>query len=99
MGFQKPKNARPHEPSGFTPHSSGRASERARQQGWQTNEEERTHELEGKLTSDGGRDYEYGARDFGDLPEDTSSAKPPARAAQTEPKHRKRTTSTTKKAA
>lgn len=99
MGFQRPKNAQPHEPSGFTPRSSGRASERARQQGWQTNQEERTHQPGGKLASDGGTDYDYGARDFGDLPADTSSAKPPARAAQPEPKHRKKTISATKKAA
>lgn len=77
MGFQKPKGARPHDPSGFTPRSSGRASERARQQGWQTNEEERTQESEeGKLDMNGGTDYDYGARDFGDLPVDTSSAPP-----------------------
>lgn len=74
MGFHKPKNARPHEPAGFTPRSSGRASERARQQGWQTNEEERTREPEGKTDMDGGTDYEYGAQDFGDLPVDTSAA-------------------------
>lgn len=80
MGFHKPKTARPHEPSGFTLRSSGRASERARQQGWQTNEEERTHAPEGRLPGDGGTDYDYGARDFGDSPVDTSSAKPPAHA-------------------
>lgn len=90
MGFQKPKNARPQEPSGFTPRSSGRASERARQQGWQTNEEERAHAPEGKQASDGGTDYEYGARDFGDLPADTSAAKPPVRAAHENAKHRKK---------
>lgn len=100
MGFQKPKNARPHEPSGFTPRSSGRASERARQQGWQTNEEERTHQREGKPASDRGTDYDYGARAFGDLPADTSSAKPPAHAAQHDgAKHGKKTSPTTKKAA
>jgi hypothetical protein len=99
MGFQKPKTARPHEPSGFTPRSSGRASERARQQGWQTNEEERTHGPEGKVSSDGGSDYDYGARDFGDLPANTSSAKPPAYLRQPEPRLRKKTTPTTKKAA
>lgn len=78
MGFQKPKNARPQEPSGFTPRSSGRASERARQQGWQTREEEGTEQPAGKLPSDGGTDYDYGARDFGDLPENTSAAQPSA---------------------
>lgn len=100
MGFQKPKNAQPHEPSGFTPRSSGRASERARQQGWQTNEDERTREPEGNLASAGGTDYDYGAQDFGDRPIDTSSAKPPVHAAQHESsKNRKKTTPGTKKAA
>ena len=99
MGFQKPKTARPHEPSGFTPRSSGRASERARQQGWQTNEEERTHTLEAKVPSDGGTDYNGATQDLGNLPADTSSAKPPAHLSQPEPKLRKKTTSTTKKAA
>lgn len=75
MGFQKPKSARPHEPSGFTLRSSGRASERARQQGWQTGEQERTRLPEGKQPGDGGTDYDYGARDFGDLPKDTSGAR------------------------
>lgn len=105
MGFQKPKHARPHEPSGFTPHSSGRASERARQQGWQTNEEERTREPEGKLNIDGGTDYEYGARDFGDLPVDTSSARTsetqkatPTNLKEAE-RRRKSTPSSTRKAA
>lgn len=105
MGFQKPKNARSHEPSGFTPRSSGHASERARQQGWQTNEEERTREPEGKLNIDGGTDYDYGARDFGDIPVDTSSAQPSEAQRSThthlkEAEHRrKRNPSSTRKAA
>jgi hypothetical protein len=90
MGFQKPKSARPHEPSGFTPRSSGRASERARQQGWQTNEEERTREPEGKQQSDGGTDYNYGAQDFGDLPAGTSSAQPPAQTSKSETTKRRK---------
>lgn len=100
MGFQKPKTARPHEPSGFTPRSSGRASERARQQGWQTNEEERTEAPAGKVPSDGGTDYDYGARDFGDLPEDTSPAQSPARTGPSEStRHRKRTAPSDRKKA
>lgn len=63
------------EPAGFTPHSSGLASERAREQGWQTNEEERTKIPQGKQNEDGGTDYDHGARDFGDEPVDTSSGK------------------------
>lgn len=61
------------EPVGFTTHSSGPASERAREQGWQTNEEERTGMPQGKQNEDGGTDYDYGARDFGDEPVDTSA--------------------------
>jgi hypothetical protein len=60
------------EPAGFTTHTSGRASEHAREQGWQTNEEERTKMPPGKQNEDGGTDHDYGARDFGDEPVDTS---------------------------
>lgn len=60
------------EPAGFTTHTSGPASERAREQGWQTNEEARTKMPQGKQNEDGGTDYDYGARDFGDEPVDTS---------------------------
>lgn len=60
------------EPAGFTTHTSGLASERAREQGWQTNEEERIRMPQGKQNEDGGTDYDYGARDFGDEPVDTS---------------------------
>jgi hypothetical protein len=78
MAFQKPKDAPPHEPAGFTPHSSGLASERAREQGWQTNEDERRRLPEGKRDVDGGTDYDYGARNFGDQAVDTSSSEPQA---------------------
>jgi hypothetical protein len=64
------------EPAGFTTHNSGLASERAREQGWQTNAEERTRMPQGKQNEDGGTDYDYGAQDFGDEPVDTSSAQP-----------------------
>lgn len=98
MGFQKPTSAPPHEPSGFTLRSSGRASERARQQGWQTNQEERTSVVRDKQASDGGTDYDYGAQDFGDLPADTSSA--PAQSAKSErARHKRKAASHTKKAA
>ena len=66
-----------HDPKGFTPRNGREASEYAREQGWQTNEEERTKTPEQKQPYDGGKDYDYGAQDFGDTPEDTSSAKPP----------------------
>lgn len=64
------------EPKGFTSHTSGAASEYAREQGWDTNEEQRAQRPPGKQPYDGGRDYDYGAQDFGDTAEDTSSAQP-----------------------
>ena len=66
------------DPQGFTPRSSQRASEYAREQGWQMNEGERVKTPTEKQPYDGGTDYDYGARDFGDSPEDTSAAKAPA---------------------
>lgn len=65
-------------PQGFTVNSSGLASEYARELGWGINEEERTKTPGQKQDYDGGRNYDYGARDFGDTAEDTSSAKTPA---------------------
>jgi hypothetical protein len=67
-----------HVPQGFTVHSSGLASEYAREQGWGINEEERTKTPRQKQGYDGGTNYEYGAQDFGDTAEDTSSAPPMA---------------------
>jgi hypothetical protein len=65
-----------HVPQGFTVHSSGLASEYAREQGWGINQDERTRTPKQKQDYDGGRDYDYGTRDFGDTAKDTSSAKP-----------------------
>ena len=61
-------------PQGFTAHSSGLASEYARELGWGINEEERKKTPSEKQDYDGGRNYEYGARDFGDTATDASSA-------------------------
>lgn len=69
-------DAEKREPKGFTTRTSGAASEYAREQGWETNEEQRAQTPKEKQPYDGGRDYEYGARDFGDTAEDTSSAQP-----------------------
>lgn len=77
------------EPAGFTPRTSKRASEFAREQGWQTNEDERTSTPQEKQEYDGGTDYDYGAQDFGDTPRDTSSAKPIEKARKTERKPKK----------
>jgi hypothetical protein len=63
-------------PQGFTIHTSGLASEYAREQGWGINEDERTKTPRKRQSYDGGRNYEYGPRDFGDVPEDTRAAMP-----------------------
>ncbi|HLJ78266.1 MAG TPA: hypothetical protein VKT75_12670, partial [Acidobacteriaceae bacterium] len=51
-------------------------------QGWGLNQDERTRLPEGKQPWQGGRDYDYGAQDFGDTPEDTSAAQPSSTAAE-----------------
>ena len=58
----------PPEPRGFGEHSRGLAGEYAHEQGWGLNESERTHQPSAPQDIDGGNDYEYGARDFGDEP-------------------------------
>ncbi len=70
--IQGEQETRESEPRGFGEHSRGLASEYAHEQGWGLNEPERTRLPEGRQPSDGGTDYEYGARDFGDEPADTS---------------------------
>jgi hypothetical protein len=60
-------------PKGFSPGARGPAGENAHEQGWQLNEEERTRTAKSMQGKTGGRDYNYGARDFGDRPVDTSS--------------------------
>lgn len=69
------RNAR--QPVGFTPRSSGLAGEYAREQGWGLNEEERTKAPASKQNFDGGIDYEYGPRDFGDSATDASRTHAP----------------------
>ena len=76
MTDEKNKNTKP-EPAGFTPRSGGLASEYAREQGWDTNEEQRAKRPAEKQQYDGGTDYDYGnAQDFGDTAVDTSDARP-----------------------
>lgn len=64
------------EPQGFAEHTRKPSSEKAHEQGWGLNQDERTRLPVGKQPWQGGMDYDYGAQDFGDTPEDTSSAKP-----------------------
>jgi hypothetical protein len=72
----KPTEEQAREPRGFSEHTRGLAGEYAHEQGWGLNEEERTREPETKQAFEGGTDYDYGARDFGDTAVDTSSAQP-----------------------
>lgn len=74
MAEEKRNEGQQREPRGFTPRTSRLASEYAREQGWDTNEEQRAQSPLEKQPYDGGRDYDYGARDFGDTAEDASSA-------------------------
>lgn len=59
---------RPTEPRGFGTRTRGLSSEYAHEQGWGLDEDERRKPLRGPQDTDGGKDYEYGARDFGDEP-------------------------------
>ncbi len=56
------------EPRGFGEHVRGLAGEYAHEQGWGLNEAERTQQPETPQDTDGGANYEYGARDFSDEP-------------------------------
>ena len=60
-----------HEPRGFGEHTRGLSGEYAHEQGWGLNEAERTRPNRVPQDTDGGTDYEYGARDFGDEPVNT----------------------------
>ncbi len=62
------------EPAGFTPRTSGLASEHAREQGWDINEEQRSQTPREKQKYDGGRDF-Y-AQDVDDQPAYTSAGRP-----------------------
>ena len=64
------------EPQGFGEHTRKPSSEHAHEQGWGLNQDERTQLPKGKQPWQGGTDYDYGAQDFGDTPEDTSAARP-----------------------
>ena len=68
-----PNNDTQREPRGLGEHARGLASEYAHEQGWQLNEEQRIKQPAGKQNTDGGTDYDYGARDFGDEPVNTAS--------------------------
>ena len=62
----------PAEPRGFAERTRGLAGEYAHEQGWGLDEQERTKLPDQPQDTDGGTDYEYGARDFGDEPVNTA---------------------------
>ena len=87
---QDPPDQTTREPQGFTVHTGGLSSEYAREQGWGLNEEERTKTSQKKQNYDGGRDYEYGPRDFGEKAVDTSSTRPDLATSKVRPMRQKR---------
>lgn len=64
------------EPRGFGEHARGISSENAHQQGWGLNEEQRTKLPTEPDNTYGGKDSDYGARDFGDEPIHMGDNKP-----------------------
>ena len=76
MAEAKQENVPEREPRGFGEHTRRAPSENAHELGWGLNQDERTRLPEGKQPWQGGRDYDYGAQDFGDVPEDTSAVQP-----------------------
>ncbi len=72
MADQTTKAAHTEEPRGFAEHTRGLPGEYAHEQGWNLNVEERTAQPQEAQDTDGGTDYDYGARDFGDSPVNTA---------------------------
>ncbi len=72
MADENKESGRPVEPRGFGEHSRGLAGEYAHEQGWGLDEAQRTRVPDVPQDTDGGTDYEYGARDFGDEPVNTA---------------------------
>lgn len=71
MADQSPRRDNLVEPRGFGEHTRGLSSEYAHEQGWGLNIEQRKRGSTQPQNIDGGSDYEYGARDFGDEPANT----------------------------
>ena len=56
------------EPRGFGEHSRGLSGEYAHELGWGLDVDRRTKTAPGPEDISGGKEYDYGARDFGDEP-------------------------------
>ncbi|MGI4829686.1 MAG: hypothetical protein ACRYFU_16040 [Janthinobacterium lividum] len=72
MAGDEKATQKPIEPRGFGEHSRGLAGEYAHEQGWGLDADERSKQPDTPQDPDGGTDYEYGARDFGDTPVNTA---------------------------
>lgn len=75
MGTEKP-GQNTEGPKGLAEHDLGPTGEAAQEQGWGLNEEQRTSHPASKPPHYGGTDYDYGARDFGDTPEEPPQPNP-----------------------
>ena len=71
MADKSPRQENTSEPRGFGNHSRGLSGEYAHEQGWGLNMEQRRRQSIQPQNIDGGNDYDYGARDFGDEPVNT----------------------------
>lgn len=71
MTDRSPRRENAAEPRGFGGHTRGLAGENAHEQGWGLNLEQRKRDSASPQNIDGGLDYDYGARDFGDEPVNT----------------------------
>lgn len=69
MGTEKPNQQNDEEPKGLGENDLGPTGEAGREQGWGLNQEQRTSQPAGKPSHYGGRDYDYGAQDFGEIPD------------------------------
>jgi hypothetical protein len=71
MADHSPRAEGAEEPRGFGEHTRGLSGEYAHEQGWGLNVEQRKRQSVNPQNTDGGLDYDYGARDFGDEPINT----------------------------
>ena len=71
---RRPGAGETREPRGFGEHTRGLPGEYAHEQGWGLDEEERRRRASSPTDMDGGSDYNYSARDFGDEPVNMSRA-------------------------
>jgi hypothetical protein len=72
---QQEASSVPVEPRGFGKHTHGLAAEYAHEQGWGLDVDERT-KLSPTPENPRGKEYDYGARDFGDEPRSTEGPAP-----------------------